>query len=394
VILGEPGSGKTTALERLAWVTATEALDQAENETLPALPIVVRLSDYQGDADLIALIGRALNRLDIFTVGDAATRRILQDRSRRIVLLLDGFNEFPRAHHEAGPAALRHHLDDFPHHIVHVTCRTADLDPAQPPIAGAPLWTVQPLVDTIRYWGDEQGESDLRTYLRQHLGNGGGQRLYERLRADARLHTLAQLPLFLWMFKETGGDGGTLPPNRGLLIQQFVRGQRLLGQVPQGQSQRERAERSLEAIGHYLQAAGMLELTVDELYPLLEQARGALRYELDAMHAQLHRTGLLIDLGDGRCRLLHQLIQEYAAAAHLARQADCGAQLPQLAQHEWWRETLILALWLRTDLHTPDYLQQLMGDPAVDLRVRITAAQILGQVGDPRFVVQRVPAFR
>ncbi len=45
-----------------------------------------------------------------------------------------------------------------------------------------------------------------------------------------------------------------------------------------------------------------------------------------------------------------------------------------------------MALWLRRDLHTPAYLQGLMGEPAVDLRVRIAAATILGQVGDPRFL--------
>ena len=61
-----------------------------------------------------------------------------------------------------------------------------------------------------------------------------------------------------------------------------------------------------------------------------------------------------------------------------------------LAQDEWWRETCILALWLDTSLHTPDYLFALMGDAAVDLRVRVAAATILGEVGDPRFVRQAV----
>ncbi|RLT34647.1 MAG: hypothetical protein DWI57_16280 [Chloroflexi bacterium] len=107
------------------------------------------------------------------------------------------------------------------------------------------------------------------------------------------------------------------------------------------------------------------------------------------MRGYLQQSGLLVDYGAGRYRLLHQLIQEYGAAAYLAKQSDCAEQLPELACSEWWRESCILALWLRPDLHNADYLQRLMTDPAVDLRVRVTAAEILGDVGDPRFVRQR-----
>ena len=251
----------------------------------------------------------------------------------------------------------------------------------------AALWTVQPLVDTIGYWDDQQGESDLRTYLRRHLGASKGKRLYNRLKADDKLRTLAQLPLFLWMFKETGGEGGELPPDRGNLVRSFVRSSRLLGRIARA----ERAERSLEALGWRLQQNGALELDAEGLYAELEAVRGRLPYDLTDLRQRLQETGLLIELSDDRFRLLHQLIQEYGAAAWLSRQPDCAAHLPRLAQSDWWRETVILALWLRNDLHTPDYLLSLMSDPRVDLRVRVAAGQVLAQVGDPRFVVQRRP---
>ena len=82
-------------------------------------------------------------------------------------------------------------------------------------------------------------------------------------------------------------------------------------------------------------------------------------------------------------------MQEYAAAAKLLATKTTAAQIPVLARDEWWRETCILALWLDTALHTPAYLSGLMGDAAVDLRVRVAAATILGEMGDPRFVRQR-----
>ena len=46
---------------------------------------------------------------------------------------------------------------------------------------------------------------------------------------------------------------------------------------------------------------------------------------------------------------------------------------------------MILALWLDARLQTPAFLTELMTTPTADLRVRVAAATVLGQVGDPRF---------
>ena len=224
----------------------------------------------------------------------------------------------------------------------------------------------------------------MREYLRHDLGNTDGKRLYAKVRGDDRLRTLARLPLFLWMIKETGVGGGELPVDRGGLVQKFMKSSRLWARTPF--ELRERAERSLEALGWRMQELGALQIDGDELDAVLDEERGRRSYDLDAMRAALQSTGLLVDLHDGNFRLLHQLIQEYAAAARLVRDKDCARRLVELAQDEWWRETAIMALWLRRDLHTPAYLQGLMAEPAVDLRVRIAAATVLGQVGDPRFV--------
>ena len=84
---------------------------------------------------------------------------------------------------------MRLHLDDYPTHVVHLTCRTADFDaeaeadPELQVLPGASLWTVQELVDDIHHWDDAQGESDVRDYLRLHLGEGAGQ---AALRAPAQ----------------------------------------------------------------------------------------------------------------------------------------------------------------------------------------------------------------
>jgi len=390
IILGEPGSGKTTALERLAWVTANASLTRTANgdHARLTLPLYARLADYQGEADLLPVLRRMLARSGIELTTDMGVRAVLQATDAHFVLLLDGLNELSQRHAAEGLHAIRRHMDEFCKHTVHVTCRTADFD--QPKAAAAlpgevQAWEVQPLADSIRHWGDEQGESDVRAYLRRHLGENRGRRLYERLQADDRLRSLARLPLFLFMFKETAGDGqGDLPANRGELVRKFVRSDRLLHFVPQ--ELHVRLERSLEALAWRMAEAGTLEMDEEALLDELAAVRGRRDYSLEEMRRHLQATGLLVALGGERYRLLHQMVQEYGAAAHLAAQGDCGERLPVLAQREWWRESCVLALWLRKELQTPDYLFRVMGDRQIDLRVRVAAGEVLAEVGDPRFV--------
>ena len=389
IILGEPGSGKSTALERIAWATASDAHDQPAGAPLP-LPILVPLSGYRGEPDLLAVANQSLKSRGMRLDNLASIRAWLQTDEIRVVWLLDGLNELRQDHRQDGWDAIRGHAIDFPGHTVYLTCRTADFDaaaqtePALQVLPDAQLWTVEPLLDDIRYWHDSEGHSDVRDYLRLYLGQADGKRLYDRIRGDDRLRTLAKLPLFLWMLKEVGFGGGDLPADRGGLVQNFVRSARLWSRTPR--ALRTQAERGLELLGWRLQEQGSLEIDGVELDAALEAARGRRATPLDDLCDALQSTGLLIDLHSGSYKLLHQLIQEYAAAAHLVGEADCGARVAALARDEAWRETCIMALWLRSDLHTAEYLQGLMAEPAVDLRVRIAAATVLAQVGDPRFV--------
>ena len=184
------------------------------------------------------MLRRALNERGPWQLGDSSVRLLLWARNVRFMLLLDGLNELDRAHVEAGRKAVRGHLRDYGEHVVHVSCRTADFDAEQEAhpelqvLPGAALWTVQELVDAITHW-DDDGESDVRAYLRFHLGAGDGSRLYAHLHNDERLATMARIPLFLWMFKEAVGNAAReLPNDRGELLRSFVRAPRVLGRVP------------------------------------------------------------------------------------------------------------------------------------------------------------------
>ena len=324
-ILGEPGSGKSAALERLAWVTATQTLHRAhvDPNTLLDVPLLAKLADYRGEADLTPLLRRALNQRGPWQLDDADVRLLLWSNNVRFVLLLDGLNELEQAHVAVGRKALRGYLSDYREHSIHISCRMADFDAEQEDhpelqlLPGAQRWAVQELVDAIRYW-DDDGASDVRDYLRFHLGEANGKRLYEHMHNDERLASIARIPLFLWMFKQAANDGtGKLPSNRGELLRSFIRAPYVLGRIPK--VDRLLVEQSLEWVGWRMQEEGLLQIDGDILYTALEQARGKHNQTLDTIRDYLKSAGLIIDRGDERYILLHQLLQEYAAAAHLLR---------------------------------------------------------------------------
>lgn len=105
-LIGDPGAGKTTTLERLAYELATEA---AEDEHKP-LPLFVRLGTYDG-GDFDAFLETSFGGLDL--------RAYLP---KRAFLLLDGLNEMQPDHAPQVETWLRAHADT----PTIVTCRKLD----------------------------------------------------------------------------------------------------------------------------------------------------------------------------------------------------------------------------------------------------------------------------
>jgi formylglycine-generating enzyme required for sulfatase activity len=109
-LIGDPGAGKTTTLERLAYEYASTAAEESSEPYKEPLPLFIRLGGYTGD-DFTTFLENAFGGLHL--------RDYLPNR---IVLLLDGLNEMPPAYHHLLEAWLRDH-PDVP---VIVSCRKLD----------------------------------------------------------------------------------------------------------------------------------------------------------------------------------------------------------------------------------------------------------------------------
>jgi predicted NACHT family NTPase len=109
-LIGDPGAGKTTTLERLAYEYASAAAEESAEPYKEPLPLFVRLGAYTGE-DFTSFLETSFGGLHL--------RDYLPNRA---VLLLDGLNEMPPAQHPLLEAWLRAHPDV----AVIVSCRKLD----------------------------------------------------------------------------------------------------------------------------------------------------------------------------------------------------------------------------------------------------------------------------
>ncbi|MCS6909794.1 MAG: NACHT domain-containing protein, partial [Anaerolineales bacterium] len=162
MLLGEPGMGKTTGLQHLAWEAAQHALrDGGAGEENP-IPIYAELKAYAGE-DWALFLARQVNQQMgaghelAPDLGESARklRAWFAQPTARFLVLLDGLNEVRPEFQTAARGALEALLNSA--HPVVISCRERDYDAGLRERAAA--YVLQGL-----------GEADIRDYLRRALG--------------------------------------------------------------------------------------------------------------------------------------------------------------------------------------------------------------------------------
>ena len=154
VVLGDPGSGKTTTLWRLTYDLAVRAQADAD----APLPLFVPLGGYTGDEAPIDYAAESF--------GDLAPYLSDYLQEQRVVLLLDALNEMPQADYKARVGHIQALLDKHPAVSAVVTCRELDYVEA----LNLAKLEIKPL-DV-----DHQ-----RAYVHRYLGEQDGERLFWQL---------------------------------------------------------------------------------------------------------------------------------------------------------------------------------------------------------------------
>ncbi len=326
LLIGKPGSGKSTSLEWLLWEEADQVLKQAANVKIPVL---VKLRRCTGTIEVLIQDFCRSHQLPL-TIAEIET---LLDQGK-LLLLLDGLNELPEAF-RTNMANFRDRYRASTPMIV----STRELS-----IGGnlniAKTLKMLPLTES-------QMREFVQGYLRQE-----GNRLFQQLKGD-RLRKFAETPLLLWMLCRVFAQNDRVPANLGLAFREFAQLYDTDIQQDAAADSREQWPKLLRHLAFALmhdrkptdfRLSMSREEAVDLLTACLQQegranARDcAERWLKDLLSYHLIQSVIQPNFEE-HIEFRHQLIQEYYAAEYLLR------ILPTLRDEQLKRDYLNHLKW-------------------------------------------------
>ncbi|WP_141105990.1 NACHT domain-containing protein, partial [Nodularia sp. NIES-3585] len=335
LLVGRPGSGKSTALVRLLLEEAEKPLPGVLAPPslakgvggLGKIPVLVELRYYQ--TSVLDLIRDFLKRHRLL-LETATIEKLLFDG--QFLLLVDGINELPSE-------KARQNLSKFRQNYQKTTpmiFTTRDLGVGgdlgiTKKLEMQPL-TAEQMQQFVCAYLPEQGEQML-----QNLGD--------------RLREFGETPLLLWMLCSLFQATGDIPPNLGLVFRQFTQSyeRQYRQDIPVTDESRRWWTRLLEHLAFYMTTGDKLtelnvaipRLKAEEVLTQFLQAEKfdkprdrALNWLQDLLNHHLIQLG-----ANDQIEFRHQLIQEYYTAECLLK------QLPNLNNKLLQREYLNYLKW-------------------------------------------------
>ena len=372
-LIGDPGCGKTTTLERLAHAFATNAI---ASNTKP-IPVFLRLRDYSG-GDLDAFILQSLNGLSV--------EKYSPDR---LAVLFDGLNEIPFEYVSKIESWLRNN----PGVLVVVSCRKLEYFERKLPLQRVDILPLDVkriyafigtfLKDDSRdelFWslaGKEtqrawnwfiRNESDasfesfwfgrtgpvLRIEVEKYHIKTIRENLHDRSALPGMLGVVSNpflLTAVVYLF-----ENGNLPHNKSQLFEGFVmvlleRRGKPVAETRGRWVNRDTLTRALSALAFQMQRENKLTIERDAAVAIITSEIPTVNVE-DVLFSAISAS---IIEGDGHLQFMHQLLQQYFAAYKLDEHIKNGVSAEKFWDGErWWEasiwnETILFLVGMQED---------------------------------------------
>lgn len=296
LLIGRPGSGKSTALVRLLLEEVKQV--NLPNESNPSatkkgghesrIPVLVELKYYQ--TSILDLIQEVFKRHGLLLSTEQIAELL---RDRQLLLMLDALNELPLETANSDLAKFRKVYAGTP---MIFTTRDSGMGSD---LGIEKCLEMQPLT-----------EAQMRDFVQAYLPNCGEQ-LLRRLKN--RLREFAQRPLLLWMLCSLFQQAGDIPPTLGLVLRHFTQGY----------------ERNLKVRSNNLGAPEVRQWWTPILQHLAFAMMQGSQTEFRAAISQSEGEGILAEFLQGRCHLPHEVANRCLKdlLAHHLIQAVLGNQI-------------------------------------------------------------------
>ncbi len=387
VLLGDPGSGKTTLVKWLARACAKgpEALREAAGCEEDLVPIVVPIASYGSALESnhsLPLQNHMKVRLD--EAEGAGFGELLLDllADGRCLVLLDGLDEIPDSRYRvAASRGVADLIARYPDNRYLITSRIFGYSLCR--LSGdAGHYVLQGFQDDqIKQFAHQWWRAYEAAIHPQAPDMGNAARQADELiaaifdSAHPQVRDFARNPLLLTILALIKWQGVTLPERRvelyevalRTLMESWVRVRSLAGPIKGVELDLGQSLRIWQRVAFWMHkerptgAAHRAELTQQLTEALVaEQGLGDAEAEATAdsfLQAAADRLGLLQERGQNLFAFLHQTFQEYLAARHIARPAHTAFDriAPHLRDPRWREVILLTAGYLGAVLGQPEY---------------------------------------
>lgn len=318
-LIGEPGSGKTTTLQMLAWRRASRILSSGYL-TWPC-PVYIAAGQYDKSHSFTE-IAASLLKISEDQVNDLLSQG-------KLWLLIDGVNEISTVEQEDAFREIQWILDLHARACVIITSRKYGFKP----ILNIPVYELLPLTNDL-----------ILDYLKKNMvSEETGEKFFERLASSENaLLNFARNPLMLRMLTQVTKDS-TLPSNRGQLFRLFTRWV-FSRESRLRQTKTIHKEQSLASIAFSIRSSDKTYAPCPVVLKLIETclSKSSDINTTDLFYELLDSRILEIDCND-QVTFFHELVLEYFTAVELRKLwFDNNESVQEYYEETKWFESLVM----------------------------------------------------